>query len=40
LKSIPLSITAEGSDEEMEHMINVITEAMVQMRKRGGEKER
>ncbi len=33
LKSIPLAITLEGSDEEMEHMVDVAAETMIRMRK-------
>lgn len=33
LESIPLSICIEGSDEEMEHMVDVAVETMIQMKK-------
>ncbi len=33
LASIPLSICIEGSDEEMEHMVDVAVETMIQMKK-------
>lgn len=33
LASIPLSVCIEGSDEEMEHMVDVAVETMIQMKK-------
>ncbi|GAI97187.1 unnamed protein product, partial [marine sediment metagenome] len=31
--SIPLSVCIEGSDEEMEHMVDAAVETMIQMKK-------
>ena len=33
LKNAPLTVTMEGADEEMEHMVDVATETLIRMRK-------